>query len=88
MSVQSITSWMSSSKANLVLANNSVAIENVCNNNDWIADTNDGILIPDKKDVNDNIFKKSMQNQLEELIREKKENFEELKNSDNKAVSQ
>ena len=58
----------SSSKANLVLANNSVAIENVCNNNDLIADTDGGILIPNKKDVNNNIFKKSMQNQLEELI--------------------
>ena len=79
---------MSSSKANLVLANNSVAIENVCNNNDLIADTDEGILIPNKKDVNNNIFKKSMQNQLEELIWGKKEKFNELKNSGNKTVSQ
>ena len=79
---------MSSSKANLVLANNSVAIENVCNNNDLIADTDEGILIPNKKDVNNNIFKKSMQNQLEELIWGKKKKFNELKNSGNKTVSQ
>ena len=84
VSVQSITSCMSSSEANLVPANNSVAIEDVCNNNDEIADTNDEIIIPDKKDINDNLFKKSMQNQLEEVIREKKEKFYELKNSDNK----
>ena len=70
VSVQSITSCMSSSEANLVPANNSVAIEDVCNNNDEIADTNDEILIPDKN-INDNIFKKSLQNQLEE-VREKR----------------
>ena len=46
---------MSSSEANLVPANNSVAIEDVSNNNDEIADTNDEILNPDKKDINDNI---------------------------------
>ena len=40
---------MSSSEANLVLANNSVANEDVYNNNEEIADTNDEILIPDKK---------------------------------------
>ena len=40
---------MSSSEANLVPANNSVAIEDAFNNNDEIADTNDEILIPDKK---------------------------------------
>ena len=60
VSVQSNTSRMSSSEANLLPANNSVAIEDVCNNNDEIADTNDGIIIPDKKDTNDNIFKKFM----------------------------
>ena len=82
--VQSNTSRMSSSEANLLPANNSVAIEDVCNNNDEIAHTNGEIIIPDKKDINDNLFKKSMQNQLEEVIREKKEKFYELKNSDNK----
>ena len=75
---------MSSSEANLIPANNSVAIEDVYNNNDEIADTNDEIIIPVKKDINDNIFTKSMQNQLEEVIREKNEKFYELKNSDNK----
>ena len=40
---------MSSSEANLVTANNSVAIEDAFNNNDEIADTNNEILIPDKK---------------------------------------
>ena len=75
VSVQSITSCMSSSEANLVPANNSVAIEDVDNNNDEIADTNDEIFIFDKKNKNDNIIKKSMQNQLEEVIRQKKEKF-------------
>ena len=82
--VQSNTSRMSSSEANLLPANNSVAIEDVCNNNDEIVHTNDEIIIPDKKDINDNLFKKSMQNQLEEVITEKKEKFYELKNSENK----
>ena len=41
VSVQSNTSCMSSSRANLVPSNNSVAIEDVCNNNDEIPDTND-----------------------------------------------
>ena len=81
--VQSNTSRMSSSEANLLPANNSVAIEDVCNNNDEIVHTNGEIIIPDKKDINDNLFKKSMQNQLEEVIT-KKEKFYELKNSENK----
>ena len=84
VSVQSITSCMSGSESNLVPANNSVAIRDVYNNNGEIADTDDEILIPDKKNINDNIFKKSMQNQLEEVIREKKEKFYKFKNSDNK----
>ena len=84
VSVQSNTSRMSSSEVNLLPANNSFAIENVCNNNDKIPDTNDETIIPDKKDINDNLFKKSMQNQLEEVINEKKEKFYDLKNSDNK----
>ena len=84
VSVESNVSRISSSEANLLPANNSVAIEDVCNNNDEIVHTNGEIIIPDKKDINDNLFKKSMQNQLEEVIREKKEKFYELKNSDNK----
>ena len=59
-------------------------IEEACNSNDEISDTNDEILIPNKTDINNNIFKKSMQNQLEEVLREKKEKFYEFKNSDNK----
>ena len=51
VSVQSITSCMSSSIANLVPENNSVAIENVYNNNDEIADTNDEIFIPPQKNL-------------------------------------
>ena len=82
--VQSNTSRMFSSEANLLPANNSVAAEDVCNNNDEIADTNGKIIIPCKKDINDNLFEKSMQNQLEEVITEKKEKFYELKNSENK----
>ena len=40
-------------------------------------------LFPTKK-TNNNVFKTSMQNQLEEVIREKKGKFYEFKNSDNK----
>ena len=72
VSVQSIPSCISSAEANLVPANNPVAIKDSYNNNDEIADTNDEIFIPDKKNINDNIFKKSMQNQLEKVIRENK----------------
>ena len=68
VSLQSNTSRMSSSEASLVPANDSVATEDVCNNNDQIADTDDEIIIPDKKNINDNLLKKSMQNQLEEVI--------------------
>ena len=50
VSVQSITSCMSKFEANLVPANNPVAIEDACNNNDEVADANDEILIPNKKD--------------------------------------
>ena len=45
---------MSSSEANLIPANNSVAIEDVYNNNDEIPATNDKIVIPCKRDSNDN----------------------------------
>ena len=61
--VQSIPSCMFSSEANLIPANNLVATEDIYNNNNEIAYTNDKILIPDKTNINDNdIFKKSMQN--------------------------
>ena len=51
VSVQSNTSRMSNFEANLLPANNSVAIEDVCNNNNEIADTKDEFIIPDKKDI-------------------------------------
>ena len=82
-SVQSIPSCMSSSEANIVPANNSVAIEDFYNNNDETTDTNDEILINNKRNIKDNDIK-FMQDQLEEVIREKKEKFYEFKNSDNK----
>ena len=47
---------MSSSEANLLPANNSIVIEDVCNNDE--IDINDKIIITDKKDINDNLFKK------------------------------
>ena len=57
ISVQPIPSSLPSSEPNLIPAKNSVAIEDVYNNNDEIADTNDEI--PDNKNnINDNIFKK------------------------------
>ena len=56
--MQSNTSCMSSSEANLVPANNLVVIEDVYNNNDEISNTNDKIIIPDKKDIIHDIFKK------------------------------
>lgn len=64
---------MSSFEAKSVPANNSVTIEDTCKNNDELPDTNDELLIPDEKDIDDNdILKKSMQKQHEEVIREKK----------------
>ena len=58
-----------------MIANNSVAIEDVYNSNDEIANAKDEILISDKKDKNGNLFKIPVQNQLEEVIKEKKEKF-------------
>ena len=53
---------MSRSEANLIPAKSSVAIEDVYNNNDEMADTNGEILIPNKININnDDTFKKSMQ---------------------------
>ena len=40
---------MSTSESNLEPANNSVPIKDVCHNNDEIPDTNDEILISEKK---------------------------------------
>ena len=60
VSVQSIPSCMSNSEVNLVPANNSVAIEDVYNNNDEIADTNDKILIPGKKKQMIMIYSKNL----------------------------
>ena len=54
VSVQSNTTYISSSEANLLPANNSAAIEDVCNNNDEIADTNDEIIFSDRKNINKN----------------------------------
>ena len=52
---------LSSSEANLLPGNNLLAIEDVYNNIDKVADTNAEILIPAKKNINGNdIFKKSM----------------------------
>ena len=71
---------MSIPEAKLVPANNSVVLEDVYNKNDEIAETNDKLLIPDKKKTYDNdTFKKYMQNQLEEVISEKKEKFYKFK---------
>ena len=64
---------MSSLEANLIPATNSGGIEDVGDNNDEIADTNNKILISSKK---------SLQKQLEEVIREKE--IYKLKNSGNK----
>ena len=78
---------MYSSEANLLPANDSVAIKDIYNNNDEIADNNDENLIPDRKNIHDNdIFKKSIQNQIKEKVREKKEKLYEFKNSDNKTI--
>ena len=63
---------MSSLEANLIPATNSGGIEDVGDNNDEIADTNNKILISSKK---------SLQKQLEEVIREKE--IYKLKNSGN-----
>ena len=67
-----------------MIANNSVAIEDVYNSNDEIANAKDEILISDKKDKNGNLFKIPVQNQLEEVIKEKKEKFYEFENCHNK----
>ena len=40
------------------------------------------------KNISDNTLKKSIQNQLEEVIREGKEKLYQFKNSDNKIVTQ
>ena len=77
VSVQSNTSRMSSFEANLLPANNSVAIEDVCNNNDEMADADEEVINPDKKDIK--IFKTSMQNQLEKWLERRNKNSMNLK---------
>ena len=87
ISLQSIPSCMSSSKGNVLPANNSIAIKDVYNNNGK-TDTDNEIFIPDKKISMILIYsKKFMQNQLEEVIKKKKKKFHEFeicgdKNSD------
>ena len=82
--VEPISSYSSASEANLIPANNSVAIEDVNSNNGEIADTKDEVHIPDKININDNdAFKKSMQR--DEVIKEKKEKYYEFKISVNKS---
>ena len=49
-----------------------------------IKDTNNEIFILNKKDINDNTFEKFIRNKLKEVIKEKKENLYDFKNSDNK----
>ena len=48
------SSCMCRSKANLLPGNNSVALEDVYDNNDEITDTNEEIFIPNKININDN----------------------------------
>ena len=87
ISLQSIPSCMSSSKGNVLPANNSIAVKDVYNNNGK-TDTDNEIFIPDKKILMILIYsKKFMQNQLEEVIKKKKKKFHEFeicgdKNSD------
>ena len=87
ISLQSIPSCMSSSKGNVLPANNSIAIKDVYNNNGK-TDTDNEIFIPDKKISMILIYsKKFMKNQLEEVIKKKKKKFHEFeicgdKNSD------
>ena len=87
ISLQSIPSCMSSSKGNVLPANNSIAIKDVYNNNGK-TNTDNEIFIPDKKISMILIYsKKFMQNQLEEVIKKKKKKFHEFeicgdKNSD------
>ena len=66
---------MSSSEANLMTAKDSVPIKAVYSNNEETTDNNDKFLILNKININNSdTFKKSIQNQLEEVIKEKKKN--------------
>ena len=80
ISLQSIPSCMSSSKGNVLPANNSIAIKGVYNNNGK-TDTDNEIFIPDKKISMILIYsKKFMQNQLEEVIKKKKKKIPRIRN--------
>ena len=64
---------MSSSEANLMTAKDSVPIKAVYSNNEETTDNNNKFLILNKININNSdTFKKSIQNQLEEVIKEKK----------------
>lgn len=64
---------MSSSEANLITAKDSVPIKAVYSNNEETTVNNDKFLILNKININNSdTFKKSIQNQLEEAIKEKK----------------
>lgn len=66
---------MSSSEANLITAKDSVPIKAVYSNNEETTVNNDKFLILNKININNSdTFKKSIQNQLEEVIKEKKKN--------------
>lgn len=65
---------MSSSEANLITAKDSVPIKANYSNSEETTDNNDKLPILNKININNSdTFKNSMQNQLEEVIKEKKE---------------
>lgn len=65
---------MSSSEANLIAAKDSVPIKANYSNSEETTDNNDKLPILNKININNSdTFKNSMQNQLEEVIKEKKE---------------
>ena len=87
ISLQSIPSCMSSSKGNVLPANNSIAIKDVYNNNGK-TDTDNEIFIPDKKISMILIYSKnSCKTNLKRWLKKKKKKFHEFeicgdKNSD------
>ena len=87
ISLQSIPSCMSSSKGNVLPANNSIALKDVYNNNGK-TDTDNEIFIPDKKISMILIYSKnSCKTNLKRWLKKKKKKFHEFeicgdKNSD------
>ena len=80
---------MYSSEANLLPANDSVAIKDIYNNNDEIADNNDENLIPDRKNIHDNdIFKNPYKTKLKKRLERKKKNCTNSKTLTTKLLSQ